>query len=125
MARGYANLKFEWNGRASAVIKNLGFGKELNHDAAEILEAYAQPFMPYKDGGLSTNIRINAFDDHATITHLVKYANKQYELVTPNRNKRIHPLATDHWYEEAYRVSKRQITKEVDEARLKYRSFNY
>ena len=28
MARGYANVKFQWNGKASTVIKNLGFGIE-------------------------------------------------------------------------------------------------
>ena len=35
MARGYANVKFEWNGTASTVIKNLGFGK-ANNKALEI-----------------------------------------------------------------------------------------
>ena len=76
MARGYANVKFEWNGTASTVIKNLGFGKELQLEAAKIFESYMQPYIPYDEGNLSTNIRITATDDHATITHLVKYANK-------------------------------------------------
>ena len=138
MARGYANVKFEWNGTASTVIKNLGFGKELQLEAAKIFESYMQPYIPYDKGNLSTNIRITATDDHATITHLVKYASAQYygDGSDPNtgspgydenwqRNRTIHPLATSYWDKAAWTQHKREITRDVDKARMKYRSFNY
>lgn len=125
MARGYANVDFKWNGRASTVIGNLGFGKPLQLEAAQIFEGYMQPYMPYYEGNLSTNIRITATNDHATITHLVKYANKQYNGIGFNRNLTVHPLATSYWDRAAWTHSKREITKDIDEARLKYRSFKY
>lgn len=125
MARGYANVKFEWNGSASAVVKNLGFGKELQRDAANIIFQYSYDYMPYKSGLLSSAVRISAFDKYANITHTIKYANAQYQLVTDKRTKNPHPLATDHWYDVAYQHHKREITKDIDEARLKYRSFRY
>lgn len=125
MARGYANVQFEWNGSASTVIKNLGFGKPLQLDAAKIFESYMQPYMPYDQGNLSTNIRITATEDHATITHLVKYANRQYHGVGFNRNLNVHPLATSYWDNAAWQNSKHEITKDIDKARLKYRSFKY
>ena len=126
MARGYSNVKFEWNGTASTVIKNLGFGKELQLEAAKIFESYMQPYIPYDEGNLSTNIRITATNDHATITHLVKYANKQYHGPSDwNRKRIVHPLATSYWDKVTWNNHKREITRDIDEARMKYRSFNY
>lgn len=138
MARGYANVKFEWNGSASTVIKNLGFGKGLNRDAAQILYEYSIPYIPYKDGGLTNRVRISANDKQGMITHLVPYASKQYygDGSDPNtgspgydqmweRTRTVHPLATSYWDRAAWTLGKRQITQEIDQARLKYRSFNY
>lgn len=131
MARGYSNVKFEWNGSHSAVIKNLGFGQPLQKEAAEILYKNSYDYMPYKTGALANNTQIRAYKDHANITHRVPYANPHYEGVTPqgrpivNRYKVIHPLATSEWYDVAWRQRKRIITQEVDEARMKYRSFKY
>lgn len=116
---------FEWNGSHSAVIKNLGFGKPLQRDAAEILYQKAFPYMPYYSGDLSLNLHIQAGNTYANIVHQVKYADKQYNTKTPNRYSLIHPLATDHWYDVAWLYNKQEITAEVDEARMQYRSFNY
>ena len=121
MARGYANVKFEWNGSHSAVIQNLGFGKGLQRDAAEIIYQHGFKYIPYLSGDLATNVHIQATEDHANIVHTVKYANKQWENSYPNRYRLVHPLATDHWYNFAWANEKKQITQEVDEARLKYR----
>lgn len=133
MARGYANVKFEWNGSHSAVIENLGFGKELNRNAAEILYQHAFYYMPYVSGDLSTIVHIQALPNKANLVHTVKYANIQYTGEFPsgkkineaNRNKSPHDLATKEWYHVAFQHKKREITKEVDAARMKYRSFNY
>lgn len=120
-----SNIRFEWNGRASTVIRNLGFGKPLQLETAQIFEQYMQPYMPYDEGDLSTRIRITATNDHATITHLVKYANRQYHGEGFNRNLTIHPLATSFWDQAAWTNSKREITRDVNRARRKYRSFKY
>lgn len=125
MARGYANIKFEWNGKHSAVIQNLGFGKALQRDAAQILYNHAFKYMPYQSGDLSLNRHIQAGEKYANIVHQVPYANKQYTAVNVHRYTGIHPLATSYWYDAAWKLEKREITKEVDEARLKYRNFNY
>ena len=138
MARGYANVKFQWNGKASTVIKNLGFGKPLQLEAARIFEWYMQPYIPYDEGDLSTRIRITATETRGTITHLVKYANKQYygdgsdpETGSPGydemwqRNRSVHPLATSFWDKAAWTQNKREITRDIDKARQQYRSFKY
>ena len=134
MARGYANVKFEWNDKASNIVKNLGFGKGLNKDAAEILYRNYYDYIPYSlqetSGNLANNVRIMGYNDHATITHLVRYANAQFNAdegnpygkdVLVHRTRAINELATSHWSEWAWSMHKREITKEVDEARLKYR----
>ena len=134
MARGFVGLRFEWNDSASNIIKNLGFGKGLNHDAAQIFYETYYPYVPYSmqesAGNLANNVRIFANDDHATITHLVRYANKQFYAdagnakgvdVKVHRTRLFHPFATSHWSDWAWKVHKSEITKEIDEARLKYR----
>ena len=133
MARGYANTTFKWNDSASVIVRNKGFGKELNYDSAEILYAAYLQYVPWSlletSGNLANNVRIRAYDDHATITHQVKYANAQFyaDEGNPNgvdvkvkRTRAINELATSHWSDWAWSVHKREIVKEVDEARLKY-----
>ena len=128
MARGYKNISFKWNGSASVVIENLGFTKELQRDAADILYKYSFEYMPYKSGDLALNsdIRIHGGKKPtAYITHFVNYAQYQYRREDYIHSPLVHPQATDHWYDWGWLMHKKQITKEVDEARLKYRSFNY
>lgn len=130
------DFRFEWNGSHSAVVRNLGFGKELQRDTAEILYYTSFPYMPYVSGDLSTNVHIQALNDRANIVHSVKYAPIQYEGMTynpksgryipiSNRYLGIHPLATSEWYDVAWLYHKDEITKKVSDARLQYRSFNY
>ena len=134
MARGYANLRFEWNDSASNIIKNLGFGKGLNKEAAQILYRYSYPYIPFSlqqsMGSLANRVRISATANQGLITHLVRYANKQYnadkgnpygEDVLVKRTRVVHPLATSHWADWAWSMHKKEITAEVDIARLKYR----
>ncbi len=134
MARGYANVRFEWNGSASTIIKNLGFGKGLNKEAAQILYQYSYEYIPFSlqqsMGSLANRVRISATANQGLITHLVKYANRQYnadkgnpygEDVLVKRTRAIHPLATSHWADWAWSMHKREITADVDTARLKYR----
>lgn len=120
MARGYKNLSFHWNHSHSTIIENLGFGKDLNREAAQIFYEHYNKYVPYQHGDLSTRVRISATQDHGTITHLVKYANKQYTNPTMNRNTSVHPLATSFWDKACWEAEKREITSEVDEARKKY-----
>lgn len=135
MARGYSNIKFEWNYSSSVILQNLGFGRDLNREAAEIFERWYQPYVPYKDGDLSTNIRIWANENHSTITHLVRYAHHQYtgdgsdpSTGSPGydekwqRTRTVHPLATSYWDQAAWTLHKASITAEIDEARKKYSS---
>ena len=134
MARGYANLQFHWNDSASNIIHNLGFGRELNKEAAQIFYTHYYDYIPYSlqesMGSLANNVRITATNDHATITHLVRYANKQFYAdagssngkdVGVHRTRVVHPLATSRWSEWAWSMHKKEITADIDEARLKYR----
>lgn len=117
MALNFGEIDFEWNERASTIIKNLGFGKELNKEAAQILYEHYYKYVPYKDGNLSNNVRVSATDDHGTITHLVKYANKQYYGNSFERERRFHPLATSFWDQYCWMNEGYEITEEIDEAR--------
>lgn len=121
MGQDFKNIDFQWNHKASTIIENLGFGKELNKKAAEIFYEHAYKYVPYREGDLSINVRISATEDHGTITHLVKYASKQYygEGIV-NRTLKFHPLATSFWDKACWEAEKREITSEVDEARKKY-----
>lgn len=133
MARGYANVQFEWNNTHSVIIRNKGFGKGLNQDAAEIIYQTYYPFIPYSEqkssGSLANRVRITSYESHANITHMVPYANRQFNAdagnangtdVMVHRTRTIHPLATSHWSDWAWSVYKKDITRQVDEARLQY-----
>lgn len=134
MARGYANLRLEWNTGQSTLIKNLGFGKGLNKDAAQIIYRYSYKYIPFSlqqsMGSLANRVRITATQDQGYITHLVKYGKRQYfadegnpygDDVKVHRTRAIHELATSHWADWAYLIHKKQIVAEVDKERLKYR----
>ena len=41
------------------------------------------------------------------------------------RNRSIHPLATSFWDKAAWTQNKKEITRDIDKARQKYRSFKY
>lgn len=131
MARGYKNLGFHWNYSSSDIIENLGFGKELNKEAAQIFRSFCEPYIPYDTGNMDRRTRITATEDHGTITYLTKYARYQYygdnSYITGannptswNRNLDTHPLATSFWDKACWQNNKRQITNAIDNARLKY-----
>lgn len=126
MARGYANAKFQWNGKRSIVIENLGFGKELQRDTANIFLKYSEDYTPYLSGKLLGSAYVRVANNKGYIIYPVPYANFQYDNagIIKNRTK-IHPLATSRWVDVAYQHHKSEITKEVDLARSKYRSFKY
>lgn len=127
MARGYANAKFKWNGKRSVVIQNLGFGNELQRDTANIFLKYSEEYTPYLSGKLLGSAYVRVANNRGYITYPVPYANIQYDDVgrIKNRTTTFHPLATSKWVDVAYQHHKSEITKEVDLARLKYRSFKY
>lgn len=147
MAKGQPRLNskitFEWNAPYSTLINNLGFGKELNLEAAKIFYKWYRPYIPYKSGKLTRMVHFNSTKDHGTITHYAygmkngvpgfKYADYQYNLDKGNAEgvdvkvkrtrppKGAHRLATSHWDKWAWSVRKAEITAEIREARIKYR----
>ena len=136
MARGYKNIRFEWNASQSVIIENLGFGKNLNKDAASILAQYSEPYVPYRTGRLNSSVYISANDNKGQITYRAKdnrgisYAGYQYYLDYGNpegndedvmRTRTVHELATSRWCDWAWYNHQREITNDIDEARLKYR----
>lgn len=136
-----AKLDFEWNAPYSVLIKNLGFGKEFNLQAAKIFYKWYRPYIPYKTGRLTTWVHFNSTKDHGTITHYAysvskstgekrKYSNYQYKLSKGsadgwdpevNRTRTVHPLATSHWDKWAWSVHRKEITAEIIEERKKHR----
>jgi len=120
MAKGVAGSGyFKWNYSNSDIIRRKGFGKELNRFFAQTLYEYSYPYVPYdpyrtEGAHLADNVRIRANEDHGTITYQNKYANKIHEGVGMNFNKQIHPLATAHWEQAAWRQNKDRILAEVD-----------
>lgn len=120
MAKGKAGSGyFEWNYSNSDIIRRKGFGKATNEFFAKTLYEYSYPYVPYdpyrKSGAhLADNVRIRAYEDHATLTYQNKYANKIHEGVGMHFQKEAHPLATHHWEQAAWRQSKAMILAEVD-----------
>jgi hypothetical protein len=131
MARGYKNMRFEWQYSQGQIIEDLGFGKRLNRSAAIIFKRYCNPYVPYKDGRLSTDVSIETDSNSAYIRYNAPYAQAQYygtgEYVTHANNPMdwqrtldTHIDATSFWDKEAWLMHKREITKEVDVKRAKY-----
>lgn len=130
---------FEWNAPYSVLINNLGFGKELNLEAAKIFYRWYRPYIPYKSGKLTKMVHFRSTRDHGTITHYAydtryggvgyKYAPHQYTLhpgpdyddMSIRRTRTVHRLATSHWDHWAWVNHKKEITADIREARLKYR----
>ena len=136
MARGYKNISFEWNDSRSMIIKNLGFGQDLNRDAAKILARISEPYVPYKTGNLNSSMYVRATSNMGQIVYTATdirgraYSGYQYNLDYGNpegndkdvmRTRTVHELATSRWCDWAWYNHKAEITHEVDEARLKYR----
>ena len=132
--------RFEWNASYSVLIKNLGFGKELNLEAAKIYYKWYRKYIPYKSGKLTRMVHFASTKDHGTITHYAygerngvtgyRYSKYQYYLSEGSadgwdpdvqRTRTVHPLATSHWDKWAWSVHKKEITNEIKEARKKYR----
>ncbi len=110
---------FQWNYSSSTIIKRKGFGKDLNEFFAKTLYEYAYPYTPYditRESGahMADNVRIQANEDHGTITYQSVYAKKLHEGTGLNFQQTAHPLATHHWEQAAWRQSKDLILKEVD-----------
>lgn len=135
-----SKIEFEWNDSYSVLIKNLGFGKELNLEAAKIFYKWYRPYIPYKSGNLTKMVHFNSTKDHGTITHYAygirngvsgyRYSKYQYTLDEGNaegsddivhRTRTTHRFATSHWDKWAWSVHKKDITEAIREARLKYR----
>lgn len=132
--------QFEWNAPYSILINNLGFGKELNLEAAKIFYKWYRPYIPYKSGKLTRMVHFSSNKDHGTITHYayemrngvsgLKYAPYQYNLDRGNadgengkikRTRTVHRLATSHWDHWAWVTHKREIKDEIVEARKRFR----
>lgn len=128
-----SNISFEWNGSHKLVIHNLGFGIDLQEDAAWSIYQHSYEYMPYLTGPLSNQVQIDATDTSATITHDASapgakksYAQHQYHLVDESRRCRVHhPLATSEWYKYGLMANSQQIIDDIERSRLKYRTFHY
>lgn len=135
-----SKIEFEWNASYSILIKNLGFGKPLNLEAAKIFYKWYRPYIPYKSGKLTNMVHFASTNDHGTITHYAygmkngvsgyRYSKYQYALDAGNaegvdervhRTRTVHRLATSHWDKWAWSVHKKEITDEIKEARKRFR----
>lgn len=123
MPRGVAGSSyFQWNYSSSTIIKRKGFGKDLNEFFAKTLYEYAYPFTPYdalrvEGAHMADNVRIFANEDHGSIVYQSKYAKRLHEGSGMHFQKTIHPLATSHWEQAAWRQAKNRILDEVDDFR--------
>lgn len=126
---------FQWNYSSSTIIRRKGFDKETNKFFAQTLYEYSYPFTPYDPyrvagAHMADNVRIFANNDHGTIIYQSWYARYLHEGVTPKGtpissfNPRIHPLATSHWEQAAWKQGKDFIIAEVDAFRKKRATVN-
>ena len=123
MPRGIVGSSyFRWNYSSSTIIKRKGFGKDLNKFFAETLYAYSYPFTPYdpyrsEGAHMSDNVRIFANEDHGTIIYQSSYAKYLHEGKKMNFNQTIHPLATHHWEQAAWRQYKTEMLEDLNNYR--------
>ena len=135
-----SQIDFEWNASYSILIKNLGFGKQLNLEAAKIFYRWYRPYIPYRSGKLTSMVHFNSTEKHGTITHYAygtrngltgyRYSKYQWDLSEGsadgwdpdvNRTRTVHPLATSHWDKWCWSVHGKEITNEIAQARKRFR----
>ena len=120
MARGVAGSGyFEWNYSSSTIIRRKGFDRQTNEFFAKTLYEYAYPYTPYdirrtEGAHMADNVRIQSYDDHATIVYQSPYSAKLHEGRHLHFQQTAHELATHHWEQAAWRQSKDLIIAEVD-----------
>ena len=119
MSRGVAgSAYFEWNYPSSIIIKHKGFGTDLNRYFAQLVFDYSYNFTPYdpfrtEGAHMADNVRIFANDNYGRIIYQSKYARLQHDNKYQH-NLMIHPLATDHWEQAAWRQHSSEILADLD-----------
>lgn len=123
------NVKFEWNKSSVKIIHDLGFGKELNKEFANLVAAYSEDYVPFHEGDLSYYVQTFGAKDHGTVTYQVPYSKAQYQgywttkdgrtvhVDENKRDRRYHPLATSRWTEFAWSMHGDQIIAELNRKR--------
>lgn len=77
--------------------------------ANNTLYKICDPYVPFKDGGLSQNVDIN----EEYIHYKSPYARKIYNGQGMNFNKDKHPLATAKWAKVAMQSKKQQLIDDI------------
>lgn len=107
----FIEIEFDWNKFESSYrrkkynVEQVGNDEGVIHDIAELYANLIDPWVPYKTGELS-KFRIEedgkiVYDPVSTGRKQYHYAAIQYYNDFPNRNRKVHPLATSHWDEVA------------------------
>lgn len=79
------------------------FNRDTMYYSNSRLQAYCDPYVPFRDGNLSQDVTITADG----VTYNRNYAKKVHDDMTLDIKKDLHPLATQQW-ERAMAVAKGQ-----------------
>lgn len=112
--------RFYWEFTPDEIASRKGFGRQFNKAIAEILIKWYEPYVPYKEGPLSTRVQAFGASDHATVTYQMPYASTQYFGTSFNFTKKYHPLATSYWDKAAWNASSDLIMAEINRKRLEF-----
>lgn len=125
MADG-TDISFQWNESRSVIIRNKGFGKDLNRDIGKILASHMDKYVPYDSNRASGNhlansVRITPRENSVSITYVKPYANYQYHgSYTWNRDLSVHNLATSYWDKMCWSNESVAIMNEINAARKRH-----
>lgn len=112
--------RFQWNFSPEDIIVRKGLTRDFYKEVAKVMIEYMEPYVPYKEGKLSSYVQGFGAKDHATVTYQMPYASKQYYNIGANFTKQFHPLATSFWDKAMWENSKDLVIAEVDEIRKRY-----
>ena len=125
MADG-TDISFRWNESRSVIIRNKGFGKDLNRDIGKILASHMDKYVPYDSkrtsgNHLANSVRITPRENSVSITYVRPYANYQYHgSYTWNRDLSVHNLATSYWDKMCWSNESVAIMNEINAARKRH-----
>lgn len=111
---------FKWNKTQNQLIDSLGINKPFEIALAETSARYMNPFVPMRDGNLSQIYETGADGLGGFVRYVSPYAHYQYNGVSFNFSKEMHPLATDHWDKYMMLAKGGQLTMEMSQLRKRF-----
>lgn len=111
---------FKWLKSNSQLTNDLGFNRQSEQLLADTSARYMNPYVPYRDSGLSSNYETGVDAISGFVRYDSPYAHYQYTGEDFTFTKDMHPLATHHWDKAMLITQRDQLTREADLIRRRF-----